>query len=83
MAELSVAKRDKLRTSQFAYVDRKGGEHLPLNDESHIRNAMARWNQTDFESKAAKERARRNILAAASREGIEVDPDDRIAHPTR
>lgn len=83
MAELTAAKRDKLRSNQFAYVDRKGGEHLPLNDESHIRNAMARWNQTDFESQAAKERARRKILSAAKREGIEVNEDDRIAHPTR
>ena len=83
MAELTAAKRDKLRSNQFAYVDRKGGEHLPLNDESHIRNAMARWNQTDFESKAAKERARKKILSAAKREGIEVNKDDRIAHPTR
>ena len=82
MAELTADKRDKLRSNQFAYVDRKGGEHLPLNDESHIRNAMARWNQTDFESKAAKERARKKILAAAKREGIEVNDDDKVAHPS-
>lgn len=83
MAELTAKKRDKLRTNQFAYVDRKGGEHLPLNDESHIRNAMARWNQTDFESQAAKERARKKILAAAKREGIEVSDDDKVAHASR
>lgn len=83
MAELTAKKRDKLRSNQFAYVDRKGGEHLPLNDESHIRNAMARWNQTDFESQAAKERARKKILAAAKREGIEVSDDDKVAHASR
>ena len=54
MATLKERDRDKLRRSQFAYVDRKGGEHLPINDESHIRNAMARWNQTDFQSATAK-----------------------------
>jgi hypothetical protein len=42
MAEMDPADRDKLRKSQFAYVDEKGGEALPINDESHIRNAMAR-----------------------------------------
>ena len=83
MAELSTAKREKLRSSQFAYVDSKGGEHLPINDESHIRNAMARWNQTDFESATAKERARRKIASAAKKHGIEVSKDDKIAKPTR
>jgi hypothetical protein len=83
MAELTTKSREKLRSNQFAYVDRKGGEHLPINDESHIRNAMARWNQTEFESQAAKERARKKIVAAAEREGIEIDQDDKIAHPTR
>ena len=79
MAELDTKQRDKLRSSQFAYVDRKGGEHLPIHDESHVRNAMARWNQTDFESAAAKERARKKIVAAAKRHGIDVDADDKIA----
>lgn len=83
MADLSTEARDKLRSSQFAYVDRKGGEHLPINDESHIRNAMARWNQTEFESQAAKERARKKIVAAAKRGGIEVNDEDQVAHPTR
>jgi hypothetical protein len=81
MAELDARKRDRLRKNQFAYVDSDGGEHLPINDESHIRNAMARWNQTHFESKAAKERARKKIVAAAHRHGIDVATDDRVAHP--
>jgi hypothetical protein len=83
MAELDTKKREGLRSSQFAYVDRKGGEHLPINDESHVRNAMARWNQTEFESAAAKERARKKIIAAAKRHDIEVDQESAIARPTR
>ena len=82
MAELTTRKRDSLRTSQFAYVDTKGGEHLPINDESHIRNAMARWNQTEFESAAEKERARNKIISAAKRHGIEVDDDSKVAKPS-
>ena len=83
MATLRERARDRLRSSQFAYVDRQGGEHLPINDESHIRNAMARWNQTEFQSKTAKERARQRIVGAARRHGIEVDKSSNIAKPTR
>ena len=78
MAELDAKDRDQLRSNQFAYVDSDGGEHLPIHDESHVRNAVARFNQTDFESKAARERARKKILAAAERHGIEVDEDSNV-----
>ena len=78
MAELDADDRDDLRKNQFAYVDREGGEHLPINDESHIRNAMARWNQTDFESKTAKEEARKKILRAAEKYEIDVDEDAKV-----
>jgi len=79
MPELDTEHREKLHKDQFAYVDSSGGEHLPIHDESHVRNAMARWNQTDFESDTKKEEARHKILAAAKRHGIEVDPEDKIA----
>ena len=83
MAELDTKARDKLRKSQFAYVDKDGEGHLPINDESHIRNAMARWNQTEFESPSKKEGARRKIVGAARKHGIEVSKDDNIAHASR
>ncbi len=83
MAELDTKARDKLRSNQFAYVDSQGGEHLPIHDEEHVRNAMARFNQTEFESKAARERARRKILAAARRHGIEVSEESNVSTPTR
>ena len=73
MAELSQPQRDKLPDSAFAYIDRQGERHLPINDEEHIRNALARFDQTDFESAAAKTRARRTIEAAARQHHIEVD----------
>lgn len=82
MAELDAQDRDNLRKNQFAYVDSKGGEHLPINDEAHIRNAMARFNQTDFESATAKEGARRKIVSAAKKHGIEVADDSNVAKPT-
>jgi hypothetical protein len=79
MAELDTADRKKLSRRQFAFVDREGTGHLPIHDEEHVRNAIPRWNQTDFPSKTAKEGARRKILAAARRHGIEVSDEDRVA----
>ena len=83
MAEMDSKQRDKLRKTQFAYVDKDGGEHLPINDESHVRSAMARWNQTDFQSKSAKESARKKIVAAAHKHGIEISDDDNVAHEVK
>lgn len=83
MSERSEKQRDKLSRNQFAYVDRDGGEHLPIHDESHVRNAISRWNQTDFESKAAKEEARKKILRAAERFDIEVDEDSKVRESVR
>jgi hypothetical protein len=81
MPELTTRQRDRLDDSEFAYVDSDGEGHLPINDGSHVRNAMARFNQTEFESKAAKERARRMIVSAAKKHGIEVSDDDAVARP--
>jgi hypothetical protein len=83
MADLDTADRKKLDKRQFAYVDREGTGHLPINDETHVRNAIARWNQTDFPSKTAREQARRKILAAARRHKIDVAEDDKVAKPAR
>ncbi len=78
MAKLSEQERDDLEKSDFAYVDKEGGEHLPIHDESHVRNAIVRFGQTHFESKDAKQRAARKILAAAKKHGIEVSEDDDV-----
>ena len=81
MPELDTSDREKLDKREFAYVDKKGEGHLPIPDEAHVRNAMARFNQTEFESASAKEAARKKILAAAERYGIEVGKDDNIRKP--
>lgn len=79
MAQLTETGRKHIARKNFAYVDKEGGEHLPIHDEEHVRNAIARFNQTAFESVDAKEKARRKVLAAAKRHGIEVAKDDQIA----
>src|SRR5690242_8227472 len=65
MPQLSEQQRKSMNKDVFAYVDPNGEGHLPLNDASHVRNAMARFGQTDFPSASAKEAARRKVVAAA------------------
>ena len=83
MSTLDAEERDALRSNQFAYIDADGGEHLPIHDQAHVRNAIARFGQTHFESGAAKTRAAKAILAAAKRHSIEVDADDEVAKAGR
>jgi class 3 adenylate cyclase len=70
MSQLDAKKRAKLPASAFAYVDSKGRRRLPINDEPHVRNALARFNQVVFEDEAARERARKKLLVAARKYGI-------------
>ena len=70
MSQLSSKKRARLPSSAFAYVDSKGRKRLPINDEPHVRNALARFNQVAFEDEAARERARKKLLGAARKYGI-------------
>ena len=83
MAELTTQARDRLRDSSFAYIDREGERHLPINDADHVRNAISRFNQTDFESKTAKHSAAKRILKAAKRHDIEVDPESDVVKASR
>ena len=70
MAKLDASKRDKLPNSAFAYIDSRGKRRLPIHDEPHVRNALARFNQVRFEDDAARERARNRLLRAAKKYGI-------------
>lgn len=77
--ELTIT-QERLPNDSFAYIDDEGVRRLPIYDEDHVRSAIARWNQTEFESKDASERARERILAAAQRYGIKVSDSDLVAH---
>jgi hypothetical protein len=79
MALLSDKDRAKLADSDFAYIDSNGDRHLPIHDPPHVRVALARFNQTQFESPAAKAAAAKKIVAAAKKFGIEVDPTSPVA----
>jgi class 3 adenylate cyclase len=70
MARLSDSERAKLPDSAFAYIDSRGRRLLPIHDEAHVRNALARFNQVSFEDDRARERARKRLLNAAKKYGI-------------
>src|SRR5262245_18109891 len=70
MPQLSSKARARLPNSAFAYLDSDGRRRLPIHDEPHVRDALARFEQTTFEDDAARERARKRLLTAAKRFGI-------------
>ncbi|HXN57487.1 MAG TPA: DUF6582 domain-containing protein, partial [Candidatus Angelobacter sp.] len=70
MPQLDRKARAELPDSAFAYIDARGRRRLPINDDAHVRNALARFNQTSFEDEAARDRARTRLLRAAKKYGI-------------
>jgi class 3 adenylate cyclase len=67
---LGATARARMPDRAFAYVDSQGRRRLPIHDASHVRNALARFDQTAFEDDIARERARRRLLRAAKKYGI-------------
>jgi class 3 adenylate cyclase len=70
MPSLSAKDRARLPNSAFAYIDSQGRRVLPINDEAHVRNALARFSRVSFEDDAARDRARMRLLKAAQKHGI-------------
>ena len=82
-AKLSSKEKNDLPDSDFAYIEPGGKKdsegkttprslrHLPINDAAHVRNALARLDQTDI-SPEAKKAALKKIKAAAKKFGIKV-----------
>lgn len=70
MSRIDAKARAHLPDSAFAHVDSSGRRRLPIHDEAHVRNALARFNQTTFDDEAARDRARTRLLKAAKKYGI-------------
>jgi len=79
MAQLDTEDRNRLHDASFAWIDDKGERHLPINDEAHVRNAIARFDQAEFDDPDSKSSAARKILAAAKKHGIDVSDSDDVA----
>ncbi len=69
MAELSEAQRDRLDEDQFAFPKER---KEPLHNASHVRNAIARFNQVEGVSDAERDEAWKRIKRAAKKHGVEV-----------
>ncbi len=88
-AVMSTKKKNDLPDSDFAYIEPGGKKddegktiprslrHLPINDAAHVRNALARLDQTDI-SAEAKKAALKKIKAAAKKFGIKVTASAQI-----
>lgn len=83
MATLDTKDRNRLGDSSFAWIDKQGERHLPIHDAAHVRNAIARFNQTEFDENGARSAAAKKILRAAQRHGIEIDDGDAVARAAR
>ena len=70
MPTLKARERRELPDRAFAYIDRQGKRRLPINDEGHVRAALARFNQVRFEDDEARAEAAKRLLLAARKHGI-------------
>ncbi len=71
--ELSTRDKDQLPASVFAFPKQR---KEPLTDASHVRNAIARFDQVEGVSDDERDLAWRNILAAAKHFGVDVREHD-------
>jgi hypothetical protein len=70
MATISTRKRDSMSAQRFAFPKER---KEPLNDASHVRNAIARFNQVEGVSETERAAAWRRIKTAAKKFGVEVE----------
>ena len=71
--ELSSEERDELPDSVFAFPKQR---KEPLTDASHVKNALARFDQVEGVSDADRDLAFANIKKAADHYGVDVEERD-------
>jgi hypothetical protein len=69
MAELNEAQRDRLDEGNFAFPKER---KEPLNNASHVRNAVARFNQIKGVSDDERDAAWKRIEKAAKKFDVEL-----------
>jgi len=70
---LSAADQDKLSDDQFAFPKQR---KEPLVDASHVRNAVARFDQVEGVSDAERDLAWERITEAAKRFDVQISEQD-------
>ncbi|WP_295446972.1 DUF6582 domain-containing protein [uncultured Thiodictyon sp.] len=73
MSKLTTKARAAVPDRQFAFPAQR---KEPLEDASHVRNAIARFDQVQGVSDAERDAAWQRILAAAKQYGVEVHEAD-------
>ena len=69
MSELSEKQRDHIDSDKFAFPKER---KEPLENASHVRNAIARFNQVKGVSDDERDAAWKRIKSAAKKHGVEV-----------
>ena len=69
MTKLTSKVRNDISTGQFAFAAQR---KVPLENASHVRNAIARFNQVEGVSDAERDAAWVRIQTAAKSYGIEI-----------
>jgi hypothetical protein len=69
MSKLDAADRKAIDSRQFAFPKER---KEPLENATHVRNAIARFNQVEGVSDAERDAAWKRIKAAAKKFGVEV-----------
>ena len=72
MAKLDTEERNDLSTGNFAFPKQR---KEPLEDASHVRNAIARFDQVKGVSDEERDDAWKRIKAAAKKHGVEVNEE--------
>lgn len=70
MSKLDQEKRDEIPSREFAFPKQ---QKEPLEDASHVRNAIARFNQVDGVTDAERDEAWKRIRAAARKFDVEME----------
>lgn len=73
MAKLDQEKRDSISDDKFAFP---AEEKEPLNDASHVRNAIARFNQVKGVTDSERDAAWKRIKTAANKFDVTVEHND-------
>ncbi len=79
MSKLNQKERDELPSKEFAFPKE---EKEPLEDATHVRNAIARFNQVQGVTDAERDAAWKRIQSAAKKFDVEVKETDwrELAH---
>jgi hypothetical protein len=70
MTKLSTENRDKLDKGSFAFPKQR---KEPLENATHVRNAISRFNQVEDVSETERDAAWKRIKTAAKKHGVEVN----------